>query len=563
MKRILILLFAAMLAGQAWAQTTFEIGDLKYVVTDETNHYVTAGQGSTEPTGALSIPSTVTNGGTTYTVTSIGNSAFAYCSGLTSVIIPTSVSSIGDDAFDGCNGLTSVTIPNSVTSIGDGAFWGCNDLTSVTIPNSVIYIGNYVFVSCSKLIEINIESGNTAYTSEEGVLFNNEKNNLICYPAGKTGTTYTIPNSVTSIGENAFYGCSGLTSVTIPNSVTSIGEHAFFGCSGLAEVIIPNSVTSIGEWAFYNCKSLTSITIPNSVKSIGDYAFYDCNGLTEVIIGNSVISIGRGAFEGYSGLKFDEYDEALYLGNSSNPYFALIETQYSDITSCNINENCKVICDYAFFNCIDMTSVTIPNSITSISRSAFEGCSSLMSVTIPESVTSISDGAFNDCRGLTSICYEGSSEPTYQSSSFTNVDKTISVCVPADYSSDSWCGFTNLYIGHDFKDYTYNNDATTDADGTETATCSRCGATDTKVAEGTKLTAATAVSDEAANAVNIYAHGNTIVVENATEEIFVYDVMGQLICKDVACRVRAEINVNVPGGYIVKTGNVTKRVMVF
>ena len=119
-------------------------------------------------------------------------------------------------------------------------------------------------------------------------------------------------------------------------------------------------------------------------------------------------------------------------------------------------------------------------------------------------------------------------------------------------------------LGHNYGDYVYNNDATTDADGTETATCSRCGATDTKVAEGTKLPEkATAVPDEAANAVSIYAYNNIIVVENATEEIFVYDAMGQLICKDVACRVRAEINVNVPGGYIVKTGNVTKRVMVF
>ena len=217
---------------------------------------------SDEYQGNVAIPEEVTYMNRTRKVTSIGNSAFAYCSGLTSVTIPNSVTSIGNYAFNGCSGLTSVTIGSGVTSIGDGAFYDCSGLTSVTIPNSVTSIGNYAFYGCSGL------------------------------------TSVTIPNSVTSIGMSAFKGCKGLTSITIPNSVTSIGYEAFSGCSGLTSVTIPNSVTIIESFAFEGCKGLTSITIPNSVTRIGIYAFARCSGLTSVTIGSGVTIIGDNAFEG-------------------------------------------------------------------------------------------------------------------------------------------------------------------------------------------------------------------------------------------------------------------------
>ena len=192
---------------------------------------------SNEYQGNVAIPKEVTYMNRTRKVTSIGDYAFDWCSGLTSVTIPNSVTSIGDYAFYYCSGLTSVTIPNSVTSIGRGAFDSCRGLTSITIPNSVTSIGSYAFDCCSGLTSITIGSG------------------------------------VTSIGDYTFYYCSGLTSVTIPNSVTSIGDWAFYYCSGLTSVTIPNSVTSIGESAFIYCSGLTSVTIPNSVTSIGNYAF--------------------------------------------------------------------------------------------------------------------------------------------------------------------------------------------------------------------------------------------------------------------------------------------------
>ena len=296
--------------------------------------------------GDVVIPSSVTNNGTTYSVTSIGASAFQSCSGLTSVTIPNSITSIGDSAFADCSGLTSVTIGNSVTSIGNYAFDWCNSLTSVTIGNSVTSIGDDAFISCSGL------------------------------------TSITIPNSVTSIGNMAFAYCSGLTSVTLPNNAT-IHSKAFIGagtkptidsviycsdtlivgnytliCTGFltiylngnsyfpsnnavvfdcyesksGDLIIPStisyngttySVTSIGDRAFYYCSGLTSVAIPNGVTSIGGSAFYGCNGLTSIVsnavvppaLGNEVftnpnscnVTVPCGSLEAYTSSQWNNY----------------------------------------------------------------------------------------------------------------------------------------------------------------------------------------------------------------------------------------------------------------
>ena len=272
------------------------------------------------------------------------------------------VTSIGDSAFRGCSGLTSITIGNSVTSIGNEAFRGCSGLTSITIGNSVTSIGDYAFYNCYKLVEVinkgdlNITKGSSdngfiAYyalnvkkdgtsdiVNKDGYLFYtyDNVNYLVAYVGSDTDltlpdeyngqnyklnnyafyncsglTSVTIPDSVTSIVDSAFSGCSGLTSVTIGNSVTSIGYGAFCGCSGLTSVTIGNNVTSIDKSAFDGCSGLTSVTIPDSVTSIGDYAFYGCSGLTSVTIPDSVTSIGKAAFWGCSGLKNIIYTGAI------------------------------------------------------------------------------------------------------------------------------------------------------------------------------------------------------------------------------------------------------------
>jgi len=191
-------------------------------------------------------------------------------------------------AFTNCKSLTSIEIPNSVTSIGAafniddyygaGAFQDCTNLTNVTIGSGVTDIGRSTFWDCTSLTAITVATANTAYSSDNGILYNKNKTTLIQYPQGKKGA-FTIPNGVTSIGSFAFQRCTGLTSVTIPNSVTEIGDQAFADCTSLTSVTIPNSVTSIGEGAFSGCSNLTSVTFQGSIPS-NNFGLRDDDGTT-------------------------------------------------------------------------------------------------------------------------------------------------------------------------------------------------------------------------------------------------------------------------------------------
>ena len=209
------------------------------------------------------------------------------------------VTSIGDSAFAYCTTLTNVTIPNSISNIGNSAFSGCPGLTSVTIPTSVTNIGDYVFESCPSLAVITVDALNLFYSSVDGVLFNKSQTRLVQCPGGKAGS-HAIPDSVIHLDPYAFSGCSSLSSVTIGNRVTCVGAWAFKSCTVLTNITIPDSVTGIEEGAFWSCAGLTSVTIPGSVTSIGSCAFSFCGGLTGVYFKGNAPGVGSDVFNGDS-----------------------------------------------------------------------------------------------------------------------------------------------------------------------------------------------------------------------------------------------------------------------
>ena len=326
-------------------------------------------------------------------ITDIGDNAFSECSSLTSISIPNSITTIKNSAFWGCSSLTSISIPNSVTTIGNYAFKECFSLTSISISNSVTTIGGNALDGCSSLERIEVSPDNLNFSSDsDGVLFSKDKTVLIKYPEGKKEKAYSIKSSVTTIGNDAFYGCSSLTSITIPDSVTTIGERAFEYCSSLTSVIISDSVTTIGKEAFSGCSKLSFVYFKGKEDiTCGNDVFSSYNYIT-VFVSNSYSSnkfcnggVERGTFYSLDGDVTCQLNKANTILILSGEDAILDDVKYpSDFEKNKIKR------------------IIVESGITSIGSNAFKGFSSLQSLDIPDADIKINKDAFTECSSLTS-----------------------------------------------------------------------------------------------------------------------------------------------------------------
>ena len=387
-------------------------GNFEYGVLDDGTVEITGYKGSEQK---VDVPEKINK----KSVTRIGNLAFKDCTKITSIAMPDSVAYIGRSAFYNCTSLKSITIPDGVKEIGYAAFSECAGLVSVKIPDNVTKIGDSAFINCANLTKIDVTAGNKYYSSANGVLFNKDKSELICYPAGIKNVGYSIPDGVTVIRDRAFNKCLSLNSITIPKSVQDIETYSFFGCTSLEAI---NVAASNKNYADVNgilfskdktkivCypanKKNMSYSIPVSVKVVGVAAFRDCIYLKGITIPDSITNIEHHAFSNCKSLK-----------------------------SITIPDSITAIEMATFIDCASLTGVKIPDSVTSIRSGAFSNCTSLTKITIPAGVKTIADSALGYCyddngnkktTGLKIYCYSNTQAEAYAKSgkfSYVLLDK--------------------------------------------------------------------------------------------------------------------------------------------
>jgi len=386
-------------------------------------------------------------------VKELGPHSFRQCYSLDNVFIPSNVEIIGESAFTQCPGLNSITLSNGVKSLGVAVFYGCN-LTTISIPASVESIGNNPFIYCDNLESINVDAANEVYMSIEGVLFQREGMVLLQFPYAKEGD-YSLPDNCTEIVEYSFEGATKVTSVSIPASVSKIGDSPFDACLSLTsinvhsgnknytsvegvlftrdmsslvqypcgkgeEYVMPEGVSTIKPYAFGGCSDVKNVTISSGVTTIEDFAFGDCINLLSINIPSKVETFGTAPFSGCLHLDSINVDD-------NNP-------SYIDIEGVLFNHEGTKLIQYA---CGHSHSYTVPDGVDTIGTFAFYKCRGISAVTLPPSVTSIEYAAFNTVT-MAYVNFLGSSEPTCrQISTFSTVDV---VCVPTNYSSDTFCG---------------------------------------------------------------------------------------------------------------------------
>lgn len=377
-------------------------GDTNIVIPESINGYTVTGIGNS----AFAWQSALT--GVTFpdTVTEIGDRAFGWCGALTEITLPDSIRLVGENPFIGCALLTDIRIspdhpvlgttdgvlfdktekrlitypcafgetlydvPHGTISIGSYAFFGCSSLTRISIPNSVISVGANPFSDCRNLTDIRISPDNLTLLFVNNSLYETSSLRLVSYLCSSDASAYQIPQLARSIGQDAFYNCTTLTSVSIPSSVSAIHKSAFFGCTSLAEVSIPDSVESIGSDAFARCSALTRVSIPNSVQEIGANPFRECGSLTKISVSSNHPLLAT-----IDGVLFSKAQKALICYPPAN-----ISRVYA------VPQGIESIGENAFCSCSYLNSISLPDSIASIASSAFAGC--------PDITLNVIDGSY-------------------------------------------------------------------------------------------------------------------------------------------------------------------------
>ncbi len=355
----------------------------------------------------------------------IDSGSFEYCSALSSVSIGNAVTHIYSGAFYGCTALTSIVLPDAVSFIGEDAFYNCSSLTYVFFGASVETIGTYAFIGCGALETIEVSENNPFYKSIDGVLFDHNENMLLYYPRGKTGEHYSVPSTVTAIGDNAFIYNTHIASVTLGESVISIGAFAFNACINLTEINLPNSVTTIGNAAFADCEALSSIVLPKYLTTINATVFSNCSSLQHIVIPRFVRWIKDSAFS-KTGLSSVEFEGDM------------VESIQA-----------------AFSSCDNLTSIMLPNSIRGLSGGVFAKCSHLEHVVLGSAVEAIGGFAFNECTALQTVTFMTPTPPVDGGSSFRDCNDSVRLIVPCG-AREAYEGFYE-YINYVEEDCNHHN----------------------------------------------------------------------------------------------------------
>ena len=568
--------------------TCFEYNGLTYKITKKGEEVEVTYCESKKYSGDITIPKTIAYNGVTYNVTGIGWYAFANCTDLNSITIGKSVETIADEAFYNCSGLTTVNLPESVISIGGHAFYGCSGLTSIVIPNSVTSIGEEAFAYCESLAKIVIGESVTSIGKGAFACYNLMKviwNAINCSDLDKGDKSIFGPgfdvifniksfefgDKVQHIPANICYNMTSLRNIEIPNSVTSIGDYAFFGCAYLTRVVIPDNVVSIGEGAFYSCLAMQSLTIGKSVETIQDMAFYTIDNLSEInCLANIPPSIEENTFDDYS------YNAKLYIPKESyKDYFnhpiwskfnIVVEIEKFELDPC---EAVTHIGDE-----IQITPIIIPEIVTDLSVTWTSSNESVATVDTNGLVTAIAVGeaiitaTTNDGSNLSASCkvtviptlvtsievtpteYEGVEGSEFQLTAIILPENATNKNVNWSSSDEVIASISEDGLVKVLKEGNTVITASTTDGSNLTATC--------------KITVLTGIDGVSIDNIVVAISGNYIIVSNAPKnvDVNVYSNNGTLIRSVKSAGETISINISSKGIYYVKVGNKTVKVII-